>query len=342
MATYTVAGPDRFTQHLAGVNLIGQDLTATNYVGADLRGAKLDFCILTGADFTNADLTNASLRYATLANCTFTGADLTGVDLTGANLYGTSILSDHYTGAVPQYYFHQSLLDTVPVNVEPFPTAPVDGYLVWFDADTLGLTNTAGVPTLTDSSTNGNDALQATEAKQGTFATNAQNGHSAVTFDGANTWYQTSGTMTAATVFVVVNHTDTGNTAFSAYHRILDGADQAGWSLMSDDTASTTYNVIERNIDTTQESTAPGMWINGAATNSALAPDLATYRIISANITIPGAQKLSVGTYGNSGSQLLKGNIAEYIIYGPTALSDADRKKVESYLSHKYNIAVTA
>lgn len=336
MATYTVAGPDRFTQHLAGVNLIGQDLTATNYVGADLRGAKLDFCTLTGADFTNADLTNASLQYATLANCTFTGADLTGADLKGANLYGTAILSDHYGGAVPQYYFHQAILDTVPVNVEPFPTEPVAGYIVWFAADMLvGLSDAAAVTQLTDQSTNGNDAVQATEAKQGVYKTGIVNGKAVVRFDGTNTWYETVGTVDSATIFVVFNHNESGST-FPDYRRILDGGDQIGWSFLGD-TSAATYNVLSRNIDA-----LAAMWVNGALSNSALAPDLATFRIVSANITIPATQRLSVGTYGGTGGQPFSGDMAEYLIYPTTALSGTDRKKVESYLSHKYGITVTA
>lgn len=331
--SYDVVGPDRFTQHIAGSNLIGQDLTATNYVGADLRGANLDWCILTGADFTNSDLTNASLRHATLANCVFTGADLTGADLTGANLYGTTILEDFYGGppSTPRsYVLHQAVIDSVPVNSEPFPTEPVAGYVMWFKADDLALANEAAVVALTDSSTNGNDAVQSDESKRGTYATGAKNGHASVVFNGTADWYETAEAVLVGTMFIVFNHTDGGAT-FTSFRRVVNGSTHWSWY---GDSGNDAYAIESASIDTAE------FFVNGDNTLSA--GTLSDYRIVSALLPTPASNLVSIGDIvGVPDVQLFKGNMCEYLFY-PTRLSASDRKKVESYLSHKYAITVTS
>jgi hypothetical protein len=226
-----------------------------------------------------------------------------------------------------------------------------------------------------DKSGNSRHATQSGSTARPLRKTSIINGKDVLRFDGSNDWME-SGTnatwnflhnSTAAHVLVVAKC----GTVFdpnAAYTLISTGGEPSaniGYSLVYDDRTSTSSNdalrvraargvtgayacdsITQNSISPNQFSILANRIEAGNATASLRSQSRINGTDIANNNTATNSPSgsnstlaLQIGAF-NSGAQFaLNGDIAEILIF-PTALSTADRQRVESYLSQKYNIAL--
>jgi len=240
-----------------------------------------------------------------------------------------------------------------------FTPKSIAGCVLWLDAadaSTISL-NGSKVSQWDDKSDSGFDAVQATEADQPDYNATGMNGKGTIDFVAADTEFLSCGdnvvysNTNGMSVFVVVDHTDDG-----ANQMIVTKYDAANnkreWYL------ATTFADTKSNFST---QLANGTFDpDEVATIAAYAPTVPT---IFSSIWVPD---VSTDIYANGGSKssavdaaptmtdtdepiyvgkqgpannYMNGKIAEIIIYN-TALSDAARQAVETYLSNKWGITI--
>ena len=216
-------------------------------------------------------------------------------------------------------------------TVEFSPT-DISGLQLWLKADTItGLSDGATVATWTDSSGNGFNATQSTEANKPIYKVGIVGGKPVVRFDGTNDGMVVSASLSVAlpcTVFVVYSYRSTT----SAGRRAVQGVSN-NWLIGP-------YSLIYRAYNSA--------FLDGAATTQnlfivscmrQLSGDAKLFNngtqvATNANNTAPG--QMALGASGAFGEPL-DGDIAEVIVYN-SALSTTDRQAVEAYLDNKYNL----
>lgn len=228
-----------------------------------------------------------------------------------------------------------------------FSPTDISGLTLWLKADAIvGLNDADPVATWTDSSSQGNNATQATGTKQPAYKTNIINGLGIVRFDGTTDFLAGSTTASATRhLFILVRKA----TAAGAASKSAFGLGAAGYAQMFTDTdngtgyswyansidnvshfggIATNWNLIELKF-ASGASLIP--YINGAA-GAAINPrdghaaedyDTVTTYALGAGTSNGGAE----GDY----------DIGEVLLYD-TALSDANRGLVETYLFNKWAV----
>ena len=235
-------------------------------------------------------------------------------------------------------------------------TAPTDiaGCKLWLDfsdADTLftdaGSTKVSAdgqaIYQANDKSGEGNNALQSLETDRPLYKTNVKNSLSVSRFDGANSMMLLTGMTVAAgsfTFFFVYDNNETLDASSSASGYLLDI--QTGRFICAPVTGSATYKEV---------AWYDGSWhdiadaINGWQTNifhftsggngvvyrngSSIGSDSYSEQAIG--------DAIGLGAKYDTTSPFVKGDIGSVIAYN-TALSDANRQSVETYLNNKWSI----
>lgn len=199
----------------------------------------------------------------------------------------------------------------------------------------LWLSDTGSNPAQWDDlSGNGRHATQATSGSRPTIVTNALNGRQVRRFDGINDFLQCAMSLSQPYSFFGVFKL---NSSLQNKLRLIDATPNR-------------YSVNNNN---------PSLFVNSfAGANVSVSPAGTNARIFSS--VINGLSSLAaldgVATIGNSGTNSLgstlyfgtnfdstqwhDGDIAEILVF-PTALSTENRRRIEGYLSSKYNIAIS-
>ena len=215
-----------------------------------------------------------------------------------------------------------------------FLPSDIPGLVLWLKADSLALADGDAVTTWTDSSGLGNNATQAVVDNKPLYKVNIINGKPVVRYDGIDDLLDvtTLAINQPDTIFIAVDlDVVTGGHHFfdtsGGARQLINGA---GWGMYA------------------------GTPLDGVG-----APDTNPYILsavfngVSSALYANGTLKVSgdAGANGLSGNihicagtggadVAIDGDVSEVIIYS-SALSDANRMKVEDYLSAKWGIAVT-
>jgi hypothetical protein len=214
-----------------------------------------------------------------------------------------------------------------------------------------------------DISGNGRDATQATPANQPAIITNALNGRQARRFDGTDDFLTIAyrsifRDVSGATIIAVCKPTSLGSSERAIFTNTVgtslgaranlavdNPAQPGGWQyggrrLDADsgdfNQSASDYNGSSFYVATAQYRYADAekqLWINGGSEHI----DTSFQTAGNASNTDSSADTHIGSTATPAG--FFQGDIAEILIF-PTALSTADRQRVESYLSQKYNIAL--
>lgn len=219
-----------------------------------------------------------------------------------------------------------------------FSPADIPGLQLWLEADKItGLNDGDPVTTWEDSSVNNNDATQATAAKKPLYKVNIVNGKPAVRFDATDDiLVSTFATLAQPLTLIAVAKSRVA--APGAGKGFVDSKSDVARALIG----FSSLNNWSYFAGTAQDDGAMdanfhvfvGVF-NGASSKLVVDGTVGS----SAN---PGANSLTDGaTIGNRPDGLvpLDGDIAEVLVYD-SALSDANRDLVETYLGAKYGIAV--
>lgn len=240
----------------------------------------------------------------------------------------------------------------------PSPSAPEetyhftkDGLKLWLKADAItGLADDDPVATWNDSSGNGNNATQATEANKPLYKTNILNGQPVVRFDGTNDFLRKTSAAglaaaTAASAFAVVRVVDTGGTPYicnyaadkitfyatSAEHLAIQSSGDIGYSVHRLAVSqAATWVVASATIDRALATNEAKLWVNSTPGD--------TYDANANNTVAFGAGAWTVGA-SDSDAALFNGDIAEVLVYN-SALSIPQLQQVNRYLGNKYGITV--
>ena len=249
--------------------------------------------------------------------------------------------------------FYLLFLLTAVINLSAQTPGGVSGSVLWLKANT-----DASSLTWTDKSSSGNDFTQTTVLNQPTLASNVFNFNPAMNFDGINSYMAQSSPVAFPTgnsdrsIFVVANATATdsyrwilaygtpgyppgggtcqiGNkdaTLISAFYGSpADFNSIVYWDQQPNLNGAVAAFTMASNQETLFDKSLP---IAGQLTAASLTAT-------STNAVIGAVNDLSVPAV----SQFWSGAIAEVIMF-PTALSSADRNKVESYLALKYGFTL--
>ena len=227
-----------------------------------------------------------------------------------------------------------------------FSPTDIAGLLLWLDASQIvGLNDGDPVSTWTDLSYNNGDATQSTGSKKPTFKIAVQNGRNAVRFDGVDDYIENSiwtglSGVSAATVLAVCRTTTANDYAF-AWHsldrmRVMQGTGQTAFSTASatiygsypQASTSTLVNTCIYDGSASGNANRLRTWIDGSQ------------QTLSFTGTVPatldaGNGHTVGGQTGGGGGYDWSGDVCEVIVYG-SALSDANRQLLESYLRTKW------
>jgi hypothetical protein len=210
-----------------------------------------------------------------------------------------------------------------------FSPIQISGLKLWLKADSLVLSDNDPVSTWSDSSGNANDVTAAGSARP-TYKTNIQNGLPAVRFDGTSDVLTGTFTFDYGTILAVCNFNSAGN--FPNYNGLVVTQNGALGSddLFTGDGSGTTnlYNAgglgpFGNNI-----------WIN-AVQMLDFSPLTTTKLIAGVDSTPLSKTSINIGNDPAAGSRFWNGDVLEVIIYD-TALSDANRIRVQDYLIAKW------
>jgi concanavalin A-like lectin/glucanase superfamily protein len=220
------------------------------------------------------------------------------------------------------------------------------GLEAWYKADAItGLADADPVATWIDSSGNGRDATQATEANKPTYQTAELNGLPIVRFDGTDDFLRNTAFYDFAdeyTVFTVAAFASVADTT-QALLEVTTGSVNTGFSVLfdangdkwivQDSTGGVAVSIAGGNDGIFRQRTGI---VRGSASESQF------YRngtsIGTATYTSPNANLIDVidiGRLAGLESWSFNGDIAEIIMYS-RALSDTERQQVEDYLMDKY------
>lgn len=220
-----------------------------------------------------------------------------------------------------------------------FSPSDIAGLQVWLKADAItGLSDNDPVTTWEDSSSANHDATQATGGNKPTYQTNELNSLPVVRFDGTDDYLRT-GSFTLAlptTVFVVSKVI-----AETSIATQFDGlSNQDTMEMRSKSSPDGTYEIYANGFLSTNVPGNVGTYkiysirFNGAS--SAVYVNASLHATGTVGASSPNG--ITLGCYGNaSPDRFSQMDMAEFIVYD-SALADADRQDVESYLNAKYAV----
>ena len=217
-------------------------------------------------------------------------------------------------------------------SVAPFTPAAISGLTVWLKADAItGKSDGDAMSSWTDSSGNGNHAVQATGANQPLYKTGIVNGKPAVLFDDTNDKMVVAGLPVGVPLSVFVVYRNIGG-AFTDRRAVSDNG-AGSWLIGPHGGLHRAYVVG---------------FLNGIAIDNALFVIAAVVQTGSGSTsffangaaggTNTSDQPLTTLALSDAGAPL-NGYIAE-VIYYSAALSAGQRAQVTNYLATKY--AITA
>jgi hypothetical protein len=231
-----------------------------------------------------------------------------------------------------------------------FNPKSISGLALWLDAsDSSSYTIATGVSEWRDKSGNGRTFSQSTGNNQPTVSANAQNGKTAITFDGTNDYFSGPSTFSLTSthsVFVVTNPSVRKIASFLAGSTAIEliygdgsasfsgskfGVFGVGRAVYGGGTITTgAYQVVSVVCSGSTMPTDLLMWTNGSGgavsvVTSGTAPVAA--------LTAP----LTIGT--SASSQFWNGSIGEVLIYS-RSLNNTERLMVERGLGKKWGITV--
>lgn len=220
---------------------------------------------------------------------------------------------------------------TITSTSSAFTPASVAGLKTWLKADSLGLSDGAAVSTWADSSGNGNNAAQASGPLQPTFKTNIQNGLPVVRADGTDT-LTIAGVLNntaARTVFVVAKMTATGAASplWSWDPNASFQASNSGFWVWSQNQGAGNVNLV---------ATDALFHVFTCRFNSVSSCDF--FRDAGAAVNFDPDNLYQSGTLalGLFSPASIQADLGELIVYD-TAVSEADRASVTSYLKARWN-----
>lgn len=203
----------------------------------------------------------------------------------------------------------------------------------WLKADAItGLNDGDAVATWTDVSAGSHSVTQGTPLNRPVYKVNIVNGKPVVRFNGATPTWLATGAFTfnqPATVFAVAILSASGTYCYSdslaQYYRSMYSSSQTTLNI------SGATNLAATVTNLTTWSILLGIY-NGAS-------GLASYNgtTTSGDVGSNAASGITIGAFGNDTSGMT-GDMAEWGAC-TTALSTADRQKVEGYLAWKYALA---
>tara|TARA_B100001939_G_scaffold297761_1_gene272411 strand:- start:10963 stop:11727 length:765 start_codon:yes stop_codon:yes gene_type:complete len=247
------------------------------------------------------------------------------------------------------------LADLDGVN-QPFSAASPNSFAnlaLWFNADSLALTDGVPVANWIDSSGLGNDALQGTAARQPIFETGILNGRSAVYFDGVDdVLVSTDIEFNSYTFIVVARHEKPfpgSDYRMDLLTKLGNGIKSAAvyyeWSSAGESKVG-----LRNSVDGGSE-----FFVRGLANQNQWYIISATYDGIASHLFLDGElvanSPINAGsinnhngpfqlTRSNAFGHIFMGHMAEVIMYSE-ALTDLQRVRVECELSLKYNLSVS-
>jgi hypothetical protein len=214
--------------------------------------------------------------------------------------------------------------------VADFSPADVAGLQLWLEADAItGLADGDPVATWADASGHGNDATQPTAPSQPAYRTAVLNGRPVLRFAGGQTLYSSAMRVQPYTVFVVVRETTN-----SVNQYIIDGL-----------TINSGVMSFPGSSDPGKVYLYAGVLLSAPAVTTSWNLLTGTFAGVSSTIAVNGSVtsgNAGTGTadgvlIGGSAGALLVGDIAAVLLYD-SALADANRMVVESYLMTKYGL----
>ena len=319
-------------------------------------------------DYTVQYSSNSGSSWTTFTRSASTSTTATVTGLTNEQAYVLRVAAVNGIGT--------GAYSTASSVVTPVAFSPsfISGLQAWYDASDASTLYDAtsggslvaadgGVARWEDKSGNSRHATQATSASRPLRKASVQGGKDVLRFDGSNDFLTSSDFLDlslsgdAITAFAVVKRQTTG-----AYHAILSKFDSTGsastedgWTFRFTDTnkigatfvkdASLTTKVSDSTVSASSFTLFGFKAVAGSLTTS-----IVLYRqgaILASSVTSSSVQTMDNTTYPvQIGIELFRGSlyyaysgdIAEIIIYN-SALSDADRSSVESYLTTKWGIA---
>jgi hypothetical protein len=224
----------------------------------------------------------------------------------------------------------------VPNAAAPFSPTSIAGLGLWLKADSLMLTDGTQIATWADQSGNGNDVSQPNTSCQPIFKAGIINGLPVARFyddsgliiaTGQGLIYRASASLTVGTVCAVASNR---SAAFSNYDGLFGGS--------NGDSGTGLYNTGSIALSMWYPNTFTSQYVGGVSEGATI-PTLNQVNLYSgvnsSPLTISGIyigndRDLNLGRNWN-------GDIAEILVYS-SALSDADRASVESYLNTKYDL----
>jgi len=250
------------------------------------------------------------------------------------------------------------------ISVAAFSPDDVSGLSLWLKADALSLNDGDPVTTWTDSSTNSNDATQATAAKKPTFKTNIVNSQPVVRFDGTDDelditdsdeldggtdmiWFivfkQSSLAMTKG-IITKWNHTvdtswaiDTGDSNSDEIKSFIAASSTSGGNVPRETSDgnfdATNFALLEVVFDGDEADDDKLIMLKNG---TVLADNNTTMASISSMVS--GGFKVSVGYFASLG-RWISADIAEIIQY-KADVSNADRASLRTYAGDKYGITI--
>lgn len=234
-----------------------------------------------------------------------------------------------------------------------FAPTDVAGLKFWLKADSLSLNDGDAVASWTDSSGSGNTATQGTAASKPTYKASIINSLPVVRFDGSNdflTVTRNSGLEpVAVTLFALVRASSSPGAFSYILSKKLTSGSSASYSIGVNGTAASRglCNVVTSG-EKASSSVAQGTVWNGSAHCICIKIDGTNiHQYFDGNeigISAVGAvgninydtNDLRLGAY-DSGSLFWAGDLGEVLVYN-TALSDANRWKVQGYLGGRWAI----
>jgi hypothetical protein len=237
------------------------------------------------------------------------------------------------------------------------PAPPRERLVMWLKADAIrGLKDGAPVETWVDSSGNGLDPFQPTEAKRPVWREKAVNGLPAVRFDGADDnlrtrYYRdllmTSYHVSVFAVFRPAGAVESRGLVSSSFTALATTREQGGGLVFTTAYQSAGGKNVWKDVRPSNRGTVvPDRWSVGSVIRSGDQAGQTRLRVNGSRVDDGGAIAYhSVNTkHGFVGclrdeAGCWRGDIAEVLVYGE-ALSEDARQAVERYLARKYGITL--